>query len=222
MNETQIVLFIIKFMIDKWLSDSKLKKKYEKFIQKSLRKISPNRITIYGLIVGLLSALTIWLSGIFLDLNFILIVVSIILMIFSFFLDSLDGPIARIKGKTIFGGILDIFCDRTVEIFIIIAIVSTDLKNLIYPGLFSLAAIVLCISMFLLVGAKFNSEEADERKKVIYYRGSLMERSETLLFLLVITMLYLWRFLFLWIFAILVFITAFLRLRDAYLLFKEK
>ncbi len=210
-------------MIDKWLSKSKLKNSYDNFVQKLfLGRVSPNLITIIGLIIGLLTALTIFLSNLFLQLNFILIVISIVLMIISFFFDTLDGALARAKGKTIFGGILDIFCDRTVEIFIIISIVSTNLKDLIYPGLFSLGAIILCITMFLLIGGAYNSEEINDKKKVIYYHGGLMERSETLIFFLAIVIFYFWRIILLWTFAILVFITALLRLRDAYLLFKEK
>ncbi|MFX1588714.1 MAG: CDP-alcohol phosphatidyltransferase, partial [Promethearchaeota archaeon] len=119
------------------------------------------------------------------------------------------------------GGILDIFCDRTVEISIIIAIVSTDTINLIYPGLFSLASIILCISMFLLVGSLSERGNDANKSKVIKYRKGLIERSETYLFLLAITILFFWRVLLLWIFTILIFITALLRLRDAYILFQN-
>ena len=142
-------------------------------------------------------------------------------MVISFFLDVLDGAVARLEGKTIFGGILDIFCDRTVEISIIIAIISTDPLTLTWPGIFSLGAIVLCITMFLLIGGAFNPEILDDQKKVIYYRRGIMERSETLIFLLAITVIFFLRFILLWTFAILVFITALLRLKDAYNLFKK-
>ncbi|MFX1587298.1 MAG: CDP-alcohol phosphatidyltransferase family protein, partial [Promethearchaeota archaeon] len=134
-------------MIDNWISKLKFKKSYEKFVEKLVSKnFSANQLTVIGLIFGLLAAFTIFMSGIFVDYNPFLICVSAILMTISFFIDTLDGPIARLKGPTVFGGILDIFCDRTVEISIIIAIVSTDTFNLIYPGLFSLASIILCIS----------------------------------------------------------------------------
>ena len=138
----------------------------------------------------------------------------------SFFIDTLDGAMARLKGPTKFGGILDIFCDRTVEISIIIAIISTNASILMWPGVFSLGAITLCISMFLLVGGTIKVEDLDETKKVIYYRHGLMERSETFLFLLIITIFYPLRFILLWLFAILVYLTAILRLRDAYVLLK--
>ncbi|MFX1504446.1 MAG: hypothetical protein ACFFDH_26045, partial [Promethearchaeota archaeon] len=109
----------------------------------------------------------------------------------------------------------------TVEVTIIISIISTDPLNLMWPGVFSLGAIVLCISMFLLLGAVNNEESIDEVKKVIHYRPGLMERSETFMFLLCSTIFISLRFFLLWIFAGLVFLTAILRLRDAYILLKS-
>ncbi|KKN49179.1 hypothetical protein LCGC14_0645590, partial [marine sediment metagenome] len=147
-------------------------------------------------------------------------VISIIFMVISFFIDTLDGAVARSGKTTKFGGILDVFCDRTVEIFLVMALISTQPLILMWPGIFSLGAIILCITMFLIVGGSLEEKDLEDSKKVIYYRYGLMERSETLLFLLLITIFVLWRFMLLMIFAILVLITALLRLRDAYILFK--
>ena len=207
-------------MIDKWLSKSKLKNGIEKLANKLLLgKISANQLTITGLIIGLLSSFFIFLSGILLW-KLELIVCSIVLMVISFFFDALDGAVARLEESTTFGGILDIFCDRTVEVSIIIALISTDPLILMWPGIFSLGAVILCITMFLLVGASVKAKDLEESKKVIYYRHGLMERSETLLFLLFTTIFIVWRFILLWAFAVLVFITALLRLRDANIIFK--
>jgi phosphatidylglycerophosphate synthase len=208
-------------MLDKWLSKTKLKKIIIKFVKRFFyHKISANALTVLALILGLLSALSIFLSGI-LVWQFEFIICGLILMVLSFFFDSLDGTLARLEGPTVFGGVLDIFCDRTVEVFIIISLISTDPTNLIWPGIFSLTSIVLCITMFLLIGGIIKVDELDDSKKVIYYRFGLIERSETLVFLFLITFFIILRFLLLWIFAVLVFTTAILRLRDAYLLLKE-
>ena len=208
-------------MIDNWLSKTKIKNAFEKLAQKLfLGKLSANHLTIIGLILGLLSAFFIFLSGI-LQWTFVLIIISAIFMSFSFLFDALDGTLARLEKPTKFGGILDIFCDRTVEVTIILALISTDPIDLMWPGLFTLAAIVLCISMFLVVGGAVSDDNLNERQKVIYYRKGLMERSETFIFLMLITIFYPWRFILLWIFAILVFITAILRLKDAYLIFNK-
>ena len=208
-------------MIDNWLSKTKIKNLFEKLAKKLfLGRISANLLTIIGLILGLLSAFFIFLSGILLW-TLELIIISAIFMTLSFFFDILDGALARVEEPTTFGGILDIFCDRTVEVTIILALISTDPLILMWPGLFTLAAIVLCISMFLAVGGAISVDNLNESQKVIYYRKGLIERSETFIFLMMITIFYPWRLFLLWIFAILVFITAILRLKDGYLLFKR-
>lgn len=207
-------------MIDKWLSKTKFKILVEKIVKRLFyNKISANQITIIALIIGLISAFSIFLSGI-LIWRTQLIICAATLMLISFFFDALDGALARLIRPTTFGGILDIFCDRTVEVTIIISLISTDPLMLMWPGLFSLGAIVLCLSMFLLMGAAIKEDELNELEKVIYYRPGLMERSETFLFLFFSTIFVSIRFLLLWIFAGLVFFTAILRLKDAYILLK--
>ncbi|MHA2185651.1 MAG: CDP-alcohol phosphatidyltransferase family protein, partial [Promethearchaeota archaeon] len=183
--------------------------------------ISANQITIIGFCIGVLSALFIYLSGqLIWDLEFV--IVAVVFMLISFFFDTIDGALARLEEPTVFGGILDIFCDRAVEISILISIVSTNSVALLWPGLFSLASIILCITMFLLVGGAVKPENLEDKQKVVYYRHGLMERSETLIFLFLMVVLIPFRFIILWIFFGLVLITALLRLKDAYSIFKEK
>jgi len=208
-------------MIDKWLSKTKLHLFFEKLVRKLLLgKISANKVTILALIIGLLSALSIFLSRI-LNYEIPLIISAAILMCISFFFDVLDGTLARLKQPTVFGGILDIFCDRTVEVFIIISIISTKPLELMWPGIFSLGGIILCISLFLLVGSAIEVEELKETEKVIYYRHGLMERSETLIFLFLMIVIIPLRSILLWIFSILVVMTALLRLKDAYRILEQ-
>ena len=73
--------------------------------------------------------------------------------------------------------------------------------------------------MFLLVGGAVEGENLEGKKKVLYYRHSLMERSETLIFLFLMIVLIPWRYIILWIFFSLVLITALIRLKDAYSIF---
>ena len=207
-------------MLDHWLSSSKFKESYEKFVQKLFKnKISANQLSIIGLIIGLVSALFIFLSGIIKDYFLLLYLNSIIMMIISFIFDTFDGPIARSRGTNEFGGVLDIFCDRLVEVAIITAFVSTDPIRLIYPGLISLGAMVLCISMFLLTGILTDVSEREKSPKVIPFRKGLMERSETFVFFLLIDIFFTLRMILLWMFALFVLITAFLRLIEAYRIF---
>jgi phosphatidylglycerophosphate synthase len=206
-------------MLDNWLGKSKLKKSLESFVRKSfLGRISPNQITLLGLIFGIISALFIFLSGVP-QIQLLFLIMSIIFIIISFVLDAFDGILARLDEPTEFGGILDMFCDRTVEVFIIIAIISTKPSQLMWPGIVSLGAMVLCITMFLVVGGAVKAEDLTETQKVVYYRTGLMERSETFLFLLFIVIFIYIRWVLLWIFSLLVFITALLRLYDAYKIF---
>ncbi|MFX0083500.1 MAG: CDP-alcohol phosphatidyltransferase family protein [Candidatus Hodarchaeota archaeon] len=209
-------------MIDKWLSKTKLNRFFEKFARKLLfERVSSNTITLLAFITGSLGAFFIFLSGLLIwEIELIICAVSLIIL--SFFLDILDGSLARLQGTTILGGILDIFSDRTVEVLIIISIISVDPITLMWPGILSLSSIILCITIFLLVGGSVKTEDLDTTKKVIYYQSGIMERSETLIFLVLLTVLIPWRNIILWIFAFLVLLTALFRLRDAYHLFKNK
>ncbi|MFX0012723.1 MAG: CDP-alcohol phosphatidyltransferase family protein [Candidatus Hermodarchaeota archaeon] len=210
-------------MIDKRLSRTKFKENYEKFVGKIvLNRISANQLTVLGLVTGLIGAVCAYSSSLYSEFTALFVAFSLTFTIISFVIDTLDGPIARIEGSTIFGGILDIFSDRLVEVSIIIAIVATDPSNLSIPGVFSLAAIVLCVSMFLIVGGVMKRDESENASKVITYQSGLMERSETFLFLLALILLIPWRFVILWIFAVLVFLTAFLRLNDAHKIFASE
>jgi len=209
-------------MIDSWLSRTKFKDMYEKFVRKFfLGKVSANQLTIIGLIFGLIGSFLIYLSSLLEDFLIIMIISSVSIVSISFFFDTIDGSVARYEGPTTFGGILDIFCDRLVEISIIISLVASDSLNLMWAGMFSLAAIILCISMFLIVGGIVKRNSVENTSKVITYQTGLMERSETFLFFLAMIILIPWRLILLWIFSGLVFTTAILRLIKAHKLFKE-
>ena len=209
-------------MIDSWLSKTKFKDVYEKFVRKIfLGKVSANQLTIIGLIFGIIGSFLIYLSSLLEDFLIIMIISSVSFVSISFIFDTIDGSVARYEGPTTFGGILDIFCDRLVEISIIISLVASDSLKLIWAGMCSLAAIILCISMFLIVGGIIKENGVESTPKVIAYQTGLMERSETFIFFLAMIILIPWRLILLWIFSALVFTTAILRLIKARKLFKE-
>ena len=146
-------------------------------------------------------------------------------MFFSFAADIFDGTVARLTKPTIFGGILDILSDRFVELILLIALISSDPQTLLWPGLLSFAAIVECITIFLLIGGAVNEQQLElweEKKKLIFYAHGLMERTETFLFIFLMLCFSPLRPYLLWIFAILVWITAIQRFHHAYLLFGRK
>ncbi|MCI5052365.1 MAG: CDP-alcohol phosphatidyltransferase family protein [Simkaniaceae bacterium] len=130
-------------------------------------RLHPNHLTLAALVLGLLTlalyklpplaALTLALSGI---------------------LDTLDGPLARHKGlASDTGSLLDIFCDRIVElcaIFTLYAIAPTRAL----PCMLMIASSLLCITSFLTVG--IFSQNASE--KSFHYSPGLIERFEAFLF----------------------------------------
>ena len=85
-------------MIDKWLSKTKFKEGYEKFVRKIfLGRISANQLTIMGLVIGLIGSLFIYLSSVYAELTITLLVLSMIFTIISFLIDTLDGSVARFE-----------------------------------------------------------------------------------------------------------------------------
>lgn len=206
-------------MIDHGFTHSKLNRWLEQIVKKYDRgRITPNQLTISALFLGLLASGFVYLSGISpISWEIIYLVLGEFALATSFILDVFDGILARNRNPTVFGGILDIFCDRTVEISILIAIVSTAPSYLLWSGLFSLASIVLCITIFLLMGS-VQTERIPEEKKVIFYTHGIMERTETGIFLLVLIAVPfpLFRMSILWIFFGLVLLTALQRLYIAY------
>jgi len=215
-------------LIDTKLKKSKIATIIDKFVEKYLfNHITANQMTLIGLILGITSALLIVISEVInwnAIIQKIIFIIAVIIMVVSFGADIFDGALARMKKPTVFGGIFDIFSDRTVEISVLIAIIFIDPVNLLWPGVFSLSSIVICITIFLLIGGAVNEsqiEQMDEKKKVIFYTSGLMERTETFifLFLMLVFDFSIVRIILMWCFSVLVFITAFQRLYHAYKLF---
>lgn len=151
-------------------------------------------------------------------------ILGLIFCLLSFSADIFDGTLARLTKPTKFGGILDIFCDRLVELVLFISIIAYKPEKYLWGGLFSFAAIVLCISIFLLIGAAIPPNQAQklsESQKVIYYTGGIMERTETFIFIFIMLIFPIFREFLLWLFATLVFITAIQRLLHGYRLLEH-
>ncbi|MDK2818568.1 MAG: CDP-alcohol phosphatidyltransferase family protein [Spirochaetota bacterium] len=136
--------------------------------------VTANQITILGLCLGLGVAFAI------LNNNNTL---AIILLLLSGYCDILDGLLARAQGGgSSLGTLMDITFDRLVEVSIVLALGFT------YPNgmpvmMLLLASIVICISVFLVVGIIIQKESY----KSFFYAPGLMERTEAfILFLLLI------------------------------------
>jgi archaetidylinositol phosphate synthase len=71
--------------------------------------LNPNQVSILGIILAVLSALTYWQW----KLNSLLLILAPLLMLASGLLDALDGALARLYGEaTNFGGFFDSLLDR--------------------------------------------------------------------------------------------------------------
>lgn len=138
-------------------------------------KIKPNTVTILATIVGFACAVSLFVNS----------YLCVALLLFSGYLDILDGSLARLqKTSSNFGTLLDILSDRLVETFIIIAIFINQ-PSVLWVGLSMTMSIAFCMYSFLLVG--MFSENSSQ--KSFYYSPGLIERAETFLFFIVMILL---------------------------------
>lgn len=177
-----------------------------KSVAKFLSKIgvTPNLATFIMLCFSILSFVTlVFFSNLFLF--------SILVFMTGFF-DGVDGAIARIKGRaTMFGGFFDSVMDRMSEFVIFFALLLYCWNSLLW-GLFDMKLIIF-VSFLSSIMISYLRARAEDFFKGDFDFG-LMARSERL-FYLVITMMianfygYVNEFLF--IFMLLVLVTAFFR-----------
>src|SRR5437870_5481365 len=100
-------------------------------------------------------------------------------------LDALDGRVARLgPGPTAWGGVMDLTFDRVVEASVLLGI-AVPRPALHLPALVLAATWYVNLSVFLAVGAA----SARASAKVIDYPPGLLERSEALVFALVVVVL---------------------------------
>ncbi len=125
----------------------------------------PTQITCIALIMGTLASFVYYFDNILL---------AIILLWFSGFLDALDGTMARKTNSiTKTGTLLDICFDRMVELIFII-IFALKHQNSTFALLCLTCAIVLSMSVFLTSGMLLENKG----KKSFHYQAGLMERTE--------------------------------------------
>jgi CDP-diacylglycerol--glycerol-3-phosphate 3-phosphatidyltransferase len=172
-------------------------------------KISPIKITIISLVVGLASVLALFNRNLWL---------SVLLLWFSGLFDALDGTVAReTKTTSDLGAFLDITFDRIIELGIIIVLVYLQ-PNLGMMLVILTSMIVMSLTIFLTVSsfAKNNS------KKSFYYQAGLVERTEGFIFF---SLMIIWmdmRMVIGYIFAVTVFITAIQRFLEAVKILKQQ
>ncbi|MHC3129442.1 MAG: CDP-alcohol phosphatidyltransferase family protein [Candidatus Bathyarchaeota archaeon] len=131
--------------------------------------LSPNQVSIFGIILAVLSALTYWQW----KLHPILLILAPLLMLASGLLDALDGALARLYGEaTNFGGFFDSLLDRYADAVIICGIILGGLTEVSW----GLAALM---GSLLVSYARARAEAAGVKMESV----GLAERAERLVLL---------------------------------------
>ncbi|WP_137112485.1 CDP-alcohol phosphatidyltransferase family protein [Rhodobacter sp. SY28-1] len=167
------------------------------------RGASANTVTLAGLALGLAAAGLIaagW-SGVWVAL----------VLLASRLADGLDGAVARARGKTDFGGFLDIVCDFAFYGAVPLAFVLHDPSANGVAGAFLLFSFYVNAATFLgyaILAEKKGLETRSRGEKSLYFTAGLMEGTETILFFVILA---LWPALFAplaWVFGVLCLLTA--------------
>ena len=98
--------------------------------------------------------------------------------------DGLDGAVARARGKSDFGGHLDIACDFTFYGAVPLAFVLADPATNGAPGAFLLFSFYVNAASFLgfaILAEKRGMETRQRGEKSLYFTAGLMEGTETIL-----------------------------------------
>lgn len=159
-----------------------LKTPYEKWVAKPFieRVLTPlemtaNKLTLLGVTFGIFCMIALSLK---------LTWISLIFLIVAGLVDSLDGPFARHQhDQTDFGSALDIFCDRIVEIAIIMGLyfyaISTQRGVLC---LLMMGSLLLCVTSALIAGFFTRAHTTSLQNRGITARPGLIERTEMFIF----------------------------------------
>ncbi|MEC7838536.1 MAG: CDP-alcohol phosphatidyltransferase family protein [Chlamydiota bacterium] len=135
-----------------------------------LTKIHPNTLTTLALISGI---------SIIPCLAYNQLPLTLLLLLFSGYLDVLDGALARAqKRASPRGAVYDIVSDRVVEFSIIFGLYLVEPISRGTPCILMLGSILLCVTSFLVVGIFI--ENAGH--KSFHYSPGIMERSEAFIF----------------------------------------
>ena len=177
--------------------------------------ISANAVTLIGLVLGLLSAVMIAQGA---------PLAALIPLLASRLADGLDGAIARATHKTDFGGYLDIASDFLFYGAVPVGFVVLDPTDNAIAGAVLLMSFYFNAASFLgfaILAEKRGMETSAQGSKSLYYSNGLLEGTATILFFVALCLMP-WAFAPLaWVFAILCFATAALRIWAAREIFQD-
>ncbi len=161
---------------------------------------SPIKVTFFALITGI-SVLPLLATK--------YAIAAFFMLLFSGFLDTLDGSIARFKNQTTpFGTVFDIVGDRIVEFSVILGLYLYQPEERSLSCLLMLGSILLCITSFLVVGI-FTQNKTE---KSFHYSPGIIERAEAFIFFSIMILFPASFSIVSYLFMVLVFLTTLIRL----------
>lgn len=175
-----------------------------------------NDVTLIGLGLGLFSAALICFG---------LTSLALLPLLLSRLADGLDGAVARATQTTDFGGYLDIAADFLFYGAIPMAFVFSDPVTNGAAGAFLLTAFYFNGTSFLgfaILAEKHGLETSAQGVKSLYYSNGILEGTETIIFFVLLCCLPDAFAPLAWVFGVLCFATAILRIYGAKQLFTDK
>lgn len=176
--------------------------------------ITANGVTLAGLAVGLLAAISIAVG---------FVTLGLVLLLASRFADGLDGAVARATKPSDFGGYLDIVCDFAFYGAIPFAFALLNPANAVPAAALVLAFYVNGASFlgYAILAEKHGLETRAQGIKTLYYSNGLMEGTETILFFVAFCLFPTYFPALAAVFALLCMATTVLRVLGAYQLFTQ-
>ncbi len=162
---------------------------------------SANQVTVMAFLLGISTGGFIYMS---------LPILGLAAMWISGLLDAVDGTIAREKGSTAFGTVMDITFDRLVEISVIIG-VAIKYPNTKFLLLILACSIIFSMTVFLTTGMMAEKSGM----KSFYYQAGVAERTEGFIFFSLMMIFPKYLVVIIVIFIILILFTALQRMYEA-------
>lgn len=142
--------------------------------------MAADTMTLLGLLAGLATAVAVALSA--------PVALALLALAASRIADGLDGAIARARGKTDFGGYLDIFCDFVFYGAVPLAFALRDPQDALVAA-FLLFSFYVNAASFLghaILAEKLGLKTEAQGQKSFFYAAGLLEGAETIVFFAVV------------------------------------
>ena len=168
------------------------------------REFTSNQITLFGFILGIF-------SFIFLSLG--MIYIALLFFILNRIFDGIDGTLARLSKPTDLGGFYDIISDFFIYALLPLGFIFFDKNNFLSMS-FLLTSFIGTCSTFLTTAWIFEKKKIQIEKlskKSFYYSEGLIEGTETIFLFILMFIFYEAASFIAWIFGVLCFITALIR-----------